>query len=398
MKLTIIGHTVETAKTDGFDMQEAKKFCGKGAAICYMKEPYFNSYVSADEGAENRYNRVIGTGHTSIADSVFINVLFENCSKMQAMILDVMIRFYSALEKSGRYTVIGDTPTYKKWVGVYTDLIQKANPDMDSKLVDKLALENARYVLNVFAKTTTMEYVTTLRNWTNIYYMCLDYMRYNSGKAESGINYYLYREIQDIANSILEAGLVDDKIPNKFPEGITFLADQSGYTIDDSNVTYGTVFFTPFVCSFVTLAQLIRHRTLDYYICTDDEYGFYVPEIIRDTQYKQVWIDDLCELMEEEGYFPNALRYKCYMYGSITNFTRLCTDRLCARVQKETFDVVKSIMQDITDSRNNLPDFAKLQLEPYYNFDTNEVKMKCTRIKCTEPCYWGGEKGKTRNI
>ena len=195
MKLTILATPNQvtdpnyTALTEQ-NIKDLGKFSGSMASICYLNSNYFEPKYTDDEKALSRFERVAATGHHSISDHAFVTVLFENIPKMTAMILN-SVGFYNTSEKSGRYTVMnGDEEThkkyfknyelYEKWKGIFNDAIatyaEKWNIPIDDKLREKLTLENARYVLSVFAPTTTMAYTTSLRMWSYIRQWCKSYI------------------------------------------------------------------------------------------------------------------------------------------------------------------------------------------------------------------------------
>lgn len=119
MKATVIGLTKEVNSMSKIDLEDEKVFSGKNAGICYQKDGYFNMSVSDPVKAGKRFQRVAGTSHHSISDHAKVEVLFENCSKMLAILLN-SLQDYATSEKSGRYTVMTgnsekETKLYDKW-------------------------------------------------------------------------------------------------------------------------------------------------------------------------------------------------------------------------------------------------------------------------------------------
>ena len=399
MQISVLASTKEQPC---FDMLDMERFSGKMAAICYMKDKYFGTAVSDDDKAVSRFDRVIKTGHHSISDHFFYTVLIENCSKFTAMLLNAMIRFYNTSEKSGRYTVMTrEHPIYDKWLSIFIQEIHKYDPTLDDKLVEKLALENARYVLNMFAPYTTMAYTTSARCWAYIYELLEEYLLSQYGKYLSDFDMQVYEEIEQLMTGIRDSGIVNDKIHIRPFKKIDFLASQTGYPIRNAKEYVGESYLINYKCSIVELSQLVRHRTLDFYLDFDGKDGieFYIPHIIRGTEYASQWIDDLRKLMSDDrSYFPNAIIMSVWEAGTIANKMMQCDERLCSRVQKATFDVVKETVERFINVDYVLSDYCKYELSRHVDLETGEIKMKCANQKCLEPCHWGPIKGKEKLV
>ena len=158
MKINITAYTKEDTTLSNEGKEQLKTFSGKQAGICYMSKQYFDSYVSDDTKASKRFPTVAGTGHHSIADHARITILLEDAPKIIAMILN-SLGDYTTSEKSGRYTIMTgnskkEQTLYTKWIPIFEKRIRELNPTIDNKTCNKLAMENARYLLSVFTPTT----------------------------------------------------------------------------------------------------------------------------------------------------------------------------------------------------------------------------------------------------
>lgn len=89
------------------------------------------------------------------------NLSLEGIPKILAMILNNE-KMYNTSEKSARYTKMQpskeEKELYEKWIEIYKDCISQKYPKIDEKRVQKLAQENARYLISVFTPATVMEY------------------------------------------------------------------------------------------------------------------------------------------------------------------------------------------------------------------------------------------------
>ncbi len=147
-----------THEDNNINDKEMYTFGGKVAGICYMQEDYFENKYDNDELAEKRAKFVANTGHHSVFDHSYITLKFSGIPKILAMLLN-STEYYTTSEKSARYTVMQpqselETTMYEKWTAKFEELIIKKYPKMDDKLISKLAIENARYMLSVYTPTT----------------------------------------------------------------------------------------------------------------------------------------------------------------------------------------------------------------------------------------------------
>ena len=365
-------------------------FSGKAAGICYMKDEYFGTNVSNDEKAETRFEKVAPTGHHSIADHTFITVLFEGIPKMTAMILNAL-GFYDASEKSGRYTVMKSDGydmnyiLYDKWRGIFTERIKYVYSNLDDKLVEKLSLENARYMLSVLAPSTVMAYTTSLRMWSYIRDMLNRYIDRNANLlGDTDFNLKLLDCITELRDKINELGITSDKIVENKGRELNFLAKQTGFNIWDEEESFSANYLIKYKSSFAGLAQEQRHRTLDYFMCFDGSpVKYYVPEILRDTEYEEKWLEDIVTVSES---YPIGTMVDVVETGLITNFLYKCDERLCGRVQLETMKNCMMNLCRFARSWHKSP-FMMNQLQKH--FRDGKIVMKCGNIKCMEPCVWG---------
>ena len=71
---------------------------------------------------------------------------------------------------------------------------------------------------------------------------------------------------------------------------------------NDNREYFGDVYTAKFLASFAQVAQEQRHRTLrvKIHFSGDDaeEYGFYVPEILRGTPLEEQWLSDMRSIKE----------------------------------------------------------------------------------------------------
>lgn len=394
MKLTVLSTSTENI-SDNY-ISEMETFSGKAAGVCYMKDKYFNSYVSDKDKAKTRFDSVIGTGHHSISDHSFISVLFEDIPKITAMILN-SLGFYNTSEKSGRYTIMNSNGMnkvlYEKWKERFTALISKYDTTLDDKLVEKLAMENARYMLSVFEPSTTMVYTTSLRMWSYIVCWLRDYIETADDTTE--FNKKVKKCVNDLYLQLLALKCYSPSIVDNKNRKLNFLSYQVDYPIAKSEECYKESYTLKYSVSFACLAQLQRHRKLDYFMCFNGNVtSYYIPELIKHQgkDLTEEWLTDLNSISDT---YPNATLVEVVEQGTITNFMLKCDERLCGRTQLETFHNVRNQLYKLARSWDK-SQFYISELEKH--MQAGNVIMKCGNVRCSEPCHWGPVKSQIKLI
>ena len=395
MNISITATTHEQNTFTAEDVVRMKTFSGKNAGICYMKEQYFGTYVTDPEKAFSRFSGVADTGHHSISDHAKVTILFEGISKIIAMVLN-SLGDYATSEKSGRYTVMksgGDEEKlYNKWLEIFKTRIKEIDENVPDVLAVKLAQENARYVLSVFLPSTTMSYTTSIRQFNYIIDWCKRYAE--EAPERNTYEKKLKEEIKSLGEGLVNAGLYVEELRDRKNRKFNFLAEQTGYKIASAKESFSDSYLVKYKCSFAMLAQAQRHRTLDYFMSFNgNATEFYIPECIKGTAYENEWVKDLTSVKDT---VPIATMVNVVETGLFTNFLLKCDERLCARAQLE-------IMKNTIDTLHNfnkadeLSEFMTEEMRRYCSSD-GHILMKCARVKCKEPCYWGASKAQTKRF
>lgn len=403
MKLHVLQVSSENVD-DGY-IPKMEIFSGKAAGVCYLKGNYFTSNASVPDKAAARFDMIIPTGHHSIADHSYISILFEDIPKMTAMVLN-SVGLYNTSEKSGRYTVMSsdeqalsiNESLYYKWKDKFKELITKYDNNLaekEPKLLEKLSMENARYVLSMFAPNTTMVYTTSLRMWSYIVCWCKDYIETADESTE--FNKKVKECINNLYLNLLTLKCYSDKIVDNKNRKFYFLANQVGFPIADTYERHTDSYLIKYKASFADLAQEQRHRTLKYYMCSDCVHPlqFYVPEILKECgtdEDVQEWLSDLESVSDT---FPIATILDIVETGFISDFMLKCDERLCGRVQLETMNTIKTNLLKLARSYDKSP-FMIDQLNRHIR--DGKIIMKCGVLKCKEPCYFGATNALNRKI
>ena len=363
--------------------EDALNFSGKAAGICYLPldtETLFNEPI---EKTEKRINSTIASGHHSVFNHVTYNLLLTDVPKIIAMILNNE-KVYNTSEKSGRYTVMKsegkELEYYNKWIKIYTEKIKEKYPNFTDKQINKLALENARYLISIFTPSTTMEYTVSfgqlnyLINWMKDYINIAPSNTFNN-KLKKALKEFL-EVIPDLEVEGLNSNLKNRKL--------SLFAERKRKESFDEN------FCTNYKMTFTGLAQEMRHRTLIFeaYIPESSENSefsnkkeYYIPPIIKGTEYEKEWLHDISELGDN---YPQGMLVQVNERGTVENFILKCTERLCGAAQLE-------IMQQTRITLNRYLEETKINNPAIYNYLLPYTKgPRCTfpNWKCNSPCVF----------
>lgn len=392
MKATIIGQTHSDFYQSSDMLANFKKFAGAQAGICYMSDKYFGTYVTDPEKALKRFDTVIATGHHSIADHVQVTILLEEVPKIVAMYLN-NLSSYATSEKSGRYTQMTgnteiETHLYTKWCDVFkTRIVEVYGDKIDARTVDKLAKENARYLLSVFTPTT-MSYTTSIRQWNYIldWLDSFDYSQFVPGYFVSSLSSSfkeLRRELEGVHIPILR----DTK-----GRGLNLV---NNARVCAAKNQFGESYATTYTGSFAELAQAQRHRTLKYNIAFDGKPGaFYIPPIIKGTELEALWVKDMKQVSE---YVPQGTLVKILERGDVEDFLLKCKERLCGRAQIEIAKQTAETLELLHSHIEEFPTYVAGEIVKYVR-PSGKCKAKCELLKCKEPCVWGSRDAISRLI
>ena len=391
MKVNVTGETCILAENEPISLQEYKVFAGMNAGICYGEHGYYGTAVTDPEKALKRFETVIKSGHHSIADHIRIAVLLSDIPKAVVMILN-NLGDYATSEKSGRYTKMTgssekEVALYNKWVEIFDkEVIPKLGYPIDEKTCHKLAMENARYMLSVFTNTT-LSYTTSLRQYNYIMDWC-DRFASDRNIENNYFNTQLKIYLKELSDHLKQYFYIEDLRDFK-NRNFSFLAYQTNNSWKDftlNDISYRNTYQTMYKGSFVELAQLQRHKTLDYYMLFNGiSENFFTPFSIQGTKYESMWQEDIASVAD---IVPQGTLVDIVETGTVENFFLKLTERLCGRAQIE---ICKQTALTLTDmAKHN--DFTK-ELQNKLNLfidSDNKIKTKCEILGgCKDGCIHG---------
>jgi hypothetical protein len=363
--------------------EEALDFSGKSAGICYLPDTLETLFAEAKEKTQRRVNGNLQSGHHSVFAHATYNLSLEGIPKIIAMILNNE-KVYNTSEKSARYTKMEcseeEKKLYDKWIEIYKQEISKEYPNLEEKKVQKLAQENARYLISIFTPATIMEYSV---NFQQLNFMIGWFEDYIKEAPETVFSIQLKKAMKEFL----------EKLPDLKVEELN--AKMKGRSLSifaqrERAEEFGENYSTNYLASFAQLAQAQRHRTISYEMTLLDTPVYYIPPIIKGTELEEEWIKDISSLKE---HYPQGMCVKVNERGTIENFVLKCTERLCGAAQLEiaiqTDEIMKKYMANVKDNP-----ILYHYLLPY------SKGARCTfpGWKCTSPCVFGGKNAMTRKI
>lgn len=325
-------------KKDGtFDKNEAIKLSGKIAGVCYDKEGFTHLEYEQEEKTMRRVNMTLNNGHHSVYDHISISFNLQNLPKILAMVLNNEHQ-YTTSEKSARYTPVvrqegsiiteDEERLYNKWIDLFKIKIksQYGNIYNDAK-IQKLAQENARYLVTVFMPTQ-MIYTTSLRQINYI----ASWMQACIGKAdmnntfERKLSISMQEFLDELARvNVLEKGLMENE---KYRSLSLF-----GEDLDKREKHFGDIYSCTYKGSYSHLAQAHRHRTIWYQMETLEEKEYFVPPIIADDEtLVDEWLQDM-QIVKDVN--PQGELVLISERGIYETFILKCKERLCTAAQLE---------------------------------------------------------------
>ena len=385
---------------------EALDFSGKAAGVCYLPGKLEDLLAEPQEKTRRRVATNLRLGHHSVFGHATCTLCLEGIPKILAMLLNNE-KVYNASEKSARYTQMTMSPRerelYDKWLQLFGWRIRELYPQLPEKTVHKLAQENARYLVSVFAPGTVLIYTTSLQqlnymvDWAQKllrhepnagYYFGFDGGKVTWSQSVGGTDFY--GRLRTVLREFLEA-LPDLTVENlnSGPKNRTFSLFETRHVRLEE---FGENYCTNYWGSLAQLAQAQRHRTLSYEMSIPRTPSFYVPRMIRETRLEDMWLDDISSLAD---LYPQGMEVCINERGTIENFALKCTERLCGAVQLEiqvqTADTLEKYLDALQESGDQ---------ELYQYLAAYAPGPRCTYPgwMCQAPCYWGPSQAMQRVV
>lgn len=391
MNITILNNVfLKEDKT--FDKEEAMKLCSKFAGVCYDKEGFNHINNEDKEKTLRRMNVTLDNGHHSVYDHIMINLNIENIPKILAMFLNNE-KEYTTSEKSLRYTKISsnnniislkEEELYNKWVNIFNEIINiEYNQVLNSSKINKLSIENARYLTTVFIPTQ-MIYSTSLRQ---INYICSFMQRYiyeSKNEFDKKISSYMIEFI----NKLDKLNILDERLmKNEKNRKLSLINNKNTY--EDY---FTEIYKTSYKGSFAQYAQAQRHRTLNYNFNLLNDFEYYIPPILNSySNLTSEWKNDMEKVKD---IYPQGQLVNINESGTYENFILKCKERLCSSAQLE---IALQTKETLNKYINSLKEYNEEMYQDILNYSHG---ARCTfkDYRCSNDCKFLEGKRLTRKI
>lgn len=366
---------------------------GKYAGTCYAADGYETIRTQPQEKAVNRAAGTAANGHHSVFQHSMVTMEIQ-CPKIIAMLLN-SVGVSNTSEKSARYTRMRpeterENTLYEKWHTILAGQIREVYGDRFSdKERDKLAYENARYMISVFCPTS-MVYSLPFRN---IFYVrdWAEQMRRTLLTLPGKFNERLAEELRGLVEAF--SAVIGDSniIRDNKNEYFRFMPVQATGKFDDDNVEfYGDVYTAKFYASFAQVAQEQRHRTLRVKInfsgSEPGEYGYFVPEILQGEELRSQWLEDISSVGEQ---YPQGMLVSVTEQGLFEDFVMKCKERMCGRAQLEIMRITEQLVEQFCRDRENLSSANQKRLDAILEEGKPCARCAYPDFTCVEGCTWG---------
>ena len=382
MEVRIIASTKK-----GYQMpkEEAIKFSGMSAGICYLPKTIDELMNEEEEKTIKRANGTLKSGHHSVFDHVSYNLVLTNIPKILAMILNNE-GTYTTSEKSARYTKMQaskeEQALYEKWIEIFSKEISEKYPNLTEKQALKLAQENARYLISVFTPATVMEYTVSVRQINYIMQFAKNYIE---KEPDNSFSIKLKPVLKEFVEQLKEIDI----------EGLDANAKSRAFSLFAKRARqeeFGECYSTNYYGTFAEYAQAHRHRTLRYELTIENNPKFYTPQIIEHKpDLVEEWQKDIFSLAE---YYPQGMLVKINERGTVEDFILKCKERLCGSAQLEIMNQTKETLDKYITATKESNEFVHNYLKQY------EPGVRCMfkDFTCTAPCVWGPKGALSRKV
>ena len=384
-------------KSDGtFDLNEAMKLCGKIAGVCYDKDGFEHINKEPEEKTMRRVNRTLNNCHHSVYDHITINFNIHNIPKILAMVLNNEHQ-YTTSEKSARFTPIKRTNDsiitkteeilYNKWLNIFKIKIKKQYGYIyNDNQIEKLAQENARYLVTVFMPTE-MVYSTSLRQINYIAKWMMDYI--NQADSNNSFENKLANCMKDFIFELLNINVIEERLcQNEKHRKISIF----GKDLDKKQEYFGDIYSTIYKGSFAQYAQVHRHRTLKYQMEILKNKEYFIPPILMDDHLLvDEWLYDLDTVKDVQ---PQGELINIYETGIYDDFILKCKERLCSSPQLEIMLQTKETLMKYTNELRKTNNPLYDEIKKY----SHGARCTFSDYNCPNDCKFISGKKLTRKI
>ena len=126
-----------------------------------------------------------------------------------------------------------------------------------------------------------------------------------------------------------------------------------------------------------------------------EEFGFFVPPILKGTVYEEEWLSDMKSV---GGVFPQGTLVSVTEQGLFEDFAVKCKERMCGRAQLEIMDVTSMLLLRFAEHKENLSSANKKRLSGMLLNGRPCARCGYADFVCKEGCTWGLKDALNRKI
>lgn len=355
---------------------------GHSANICYtqkdydeiIQEPEEKTLERAEGNKENKHHSVFGHDN--------IQLYIKGIPKLLVMMLNNEHE-YNTSEKSGRFTTMFGTDEenelYQKWQAIFEAEIKNAYPNekyLTDVMISKKAKENARYLLSVFMKTK-LKYTTSFRQLNYLY----DFTQKMIDEPTTNpLKIALKPYLEEFRDVLYSTGFITDGIKDYRNRHFSLIQDDN--TFDEH---FSRSYSVNYNSTIPALADLQRHRTLDYSFSLKNTKEFYVPQIIRPRQdLVDEWLDDISSISE----FPQGMLVNVNETGSYENFILKMYERICTAPQLEVMQITKETLAKYVEALSKSTSENDKKIHEELLKYTHGARCTFPGFECPQPCMF----------
>lgn len=375
IKVELLPHT-PFLKADGtFDKEAAIEYCAKLAGECYEPEGWFKLKDEDKEKTDKRASLTLGLEHSTPYEHINIGFEIVNLPKILAMVLNNE-RQCATSEKSARFTPIDanydpnisskEGELYNKWMDIFRIIIKEKYGFIhnDSK-IEKLAQENARYLVTVFASTKMIHTIP----WIQLNRIVSFMKKYMSKENKTLFDERLIESFNQFINCFEELNVLDERaMSNRKDRSLSLFANK---IVEDN---FSTSYSTHYKGSFAQLAQAHRHRTIEYSMQMLDEKEYFIPPILLgNSELVEEWLKDISSVAYAN---PQGELISINECGTYEKFILKAKERLCSAAQQEI----------MVQTKETLLKYKKALEEANHSL-ANDIAKYSKGARCTFPDY-----------
>ena len=375
IRIELLPHTPFLKEDGTFDKEAAIKYSARIAGECYEPEGWSKLKSEEEKKTEKRIGFTLELEHATPYEHIMIGFEITNLPKILAMVLNNE-RQCSTSEKSARYTEINastdpnisvkEGELYDKWLEIFKTKIkaQYGNIHKDDK-IKKLAQENARYLVSVFASTKMIHTIP----WIQLNRIISFMKEYMEKENQTDFDIKLIESFKQFIKCFEKLGVLDERaMSNRKHRELSLFAK------NEVEEHFGTTYSTSYKGTFAELAQAHRHRTLEYGCMFLDDKEYFIPPILKkDQSLVDEWLKDI----ESVSYaYPQGELILINECGTYDKFILKAKERLCSAAQQE-------IMIQTKDTLLKYKEVLELTNHPL----AKDIAKYSKGARCTFPDY-----------